>query len=211
MMNIRSSQVSGGSGSNKQAEKRKPKKKGANPADELSEEQKLEFLQLFARFVSSEKLPPGKDFSPEQLEILKHKVIAEKDLERICKTHGYGHNASNPINAQEIKEMMKEVDDGGEGSIDFNEFLNLMAKNLNENELVEEVVKAFKVLNVKVDMNDTQKENENLISAANLKYFMTNFGEKLTEEEVDELFNEADIQLDKNLNIEEFVRSTILK
>ena len=211
MNNIKNSQVSGGSGSNKPVERKKDKKRGPNPADDLTQDQKAEFLQLFARFVSSEKLAPGENFSEEQLEVIKKKTITEKDIERICKTHGYGHNASNPINAQEIKEMMKEVDEEGSGTIDFNEFLNLMAKNLNENELVEEVVKAFNVLNVKMDMKDDRKDNQKSISAANLKYFMTNFGEKLTEEEVDELFNEADINLDKNIDIEEFVRTTILK
>ena len=211
-MNIHQSGVSGGSGKKKQADVKKvTKKRGPNPADDLTEEQKAEFLQLFARFVSAEKLEPGQSYTEDQLEQIKKKVISERDLERICKSHGYGHNASNPINAQEIKEMMREVDDGGEGTIDFNEFLNLMAKHLNENELVEDVVKAFKVLNFKIDIQDDQKSNEKFISAAELKFYMTNFGEKLTDEEVEELFNEADINFDKEIDIEDFVRTTILK
>ena len=107
--------------------------------------------------------------------------------------------------------MLSTVDQDGEGEIDFEEFLDLMAKHLNENELGEDVTKAFQVLNVKIDAGESQEDNLKCISAAELKYFMTNFGEKLTDEEVDELFNEADITYEKEMNIIEFVRSTLLK
>ena len=43
------------------------------------------------------------------------------------------------------------------------------------------------------------------ISAAELRHVMTNLGEKLTDEEVDEMIREADIDGDGQVNYEEFV------
>ena len=42
-------------------------------------------------------------------------------------------------------------------------------------------------------------------SAAELRHVMTNLGEKLTDEEVDEMIREADIDGDGQVNYEEFV------
>lgn len=186
-------------------------RRGENPIDQISEDQKMDFLILFGRFVAAEKLDKNKQLSPEDIEYIKGRKISARDLERLCKTHGYGHTASDPIKEQDVKFMMSTVDMDGEGEIDFDEFLTLMAKHLNEDELVEDVVKAFQVLNVKVEAGESLEENMRCISAAELKYFMTNFGEKLTDEEVDELFNEADITYEKEVDILEFVRATLLK
>lgn len=187
------------------------KKKAANAADQLSEDQKMDFLILFARFVAADRLDKSKQLSDADIEDIKSRKISARDMERLCKTHGYGHTAGDPIKEQDVKFMMSTVDASGEGEIDFDEFLDLMAKHLNENELVEDVVKAFKVLNVKVEVGESLEDNMKSISAAELKFFMTNFGERLTDEEVDELFNEADIRYENEVDIVEFVRSTLLK
>lgn len=50
------------------------------------------------------------------------------------------------------------------------------------------------------------RDGNGLISAAELRHVMTNLGEKLTEEEVDEMIREADIDGDGHINYEEFVR-----
>ena len=46
------------------------------------------------------------------------------------------------------------------------------------------------------------KENNLLFSAAELRHVMTNLGEKLTDEEVDEMIREADIDGDGQVNYE---------
>ena len=43
------------------------------------------------------------------------------------------------------------------------------------------------------------------------RHVMTNLGEKLTEEEVDEMIREADIDGDGHINYEEFVRMMMAK
>ena len=51
-----------------------------------------------------------------------------------------------------------------------------------------------------------QQDGNGFISAAELRHVMTNLGEKLTDEEVDEMIREADIDGDGQVNYEEFVR-----
>ena len=49
------------------------------------------------------------------------------------------------------------------------------------------------------------QDGNGYISAAELRHVMTNLGEKLTDEEVDEMIREADIDGDGQVNYEEFV------
>lgn len=44
-----------------------------------------------------------------------------------------------------------------------------------------------------------------------LRHVMTNLGEKLTDEEVDEMIREADVDGDGQVNYEEFVRMMLAK
>ena len=55
------------------------------------------------------------------------------------------------------------------------------------------------------------KDGNGFISAAELRHIMTNLGEKLTDEEVDEMIREADIDGDGQINYEEFVKVMMAK
>jgi len=50
------------------------------------------------------------------------------------------------------------------------------------------------------------KEGNGLISASEIRHILCNLGEKLTDEEVDEMIREADLTGDGQINCEEFVR-----
>jgi hypothetical protein len=52
---------------------------------------------------------------------------------------------------------------------------------------------------------------QGFISAAELRHVMTNLGEKLTDEECDEMIREADVDGDGQINYEEFVKMMMSK
>lgn len=88
----------------------------------------------------------------------------------------------------------------GNGTIDFPEFLTMMARKMKDTDSEEEIREAFRVFD---------KDGNGFISAAELRHVMTNLGEKLTDEEVDEMIREADIDGDGQVNYEGEWRSNI--
>lgn len=107
----------------------------------------------------------------------------------------------NPTEA-ELQDMVNEVDADGNGTIDFPEFLTMMARKMKDTDSEEEIKEAFKVFD---------KDGNGYISAAELRHVMTNLGEKLSDAEVDEMIREADVDGDGQINYEEFVRMMISK
>ena len=89
----------------------------------------------------------------------------------------------NPTEA-ELQDMINEVDADGNGTIDFPEFLTMMARKMKDNNEEEEMVEAFKVFD---------KDGNGLISAAELRHVLTNLGAKLMDDDVDEIIRKADI------------------
>ncbi|CAF3822587.1 unnamed protein product [Rotaria sp. Silwood1] len=89
----------------------------------------------------------------------------------------------NPTEA-ELQDMINEVDADGNGTIDFPEFLTMMARKMKDTDSEEEIREAFRVFD---------KDGNGFISAAEFRHVMTNLGEKLTDEEVDKMIREADI------------------
>jgi len=97
----------------------------------------------------------------------------------------------------ELQDMINEIDADGNGTIDFPEFLSMMERRMRDPDAEEEIKEAFK----KFD-----KEGNGYISAAELRHVMTNLGEKLTDDEVDEMIREADVDGDGQINYDEFVK-----
>merc|ERR1712063_6506 len=117
--------------------------------------------------------------------------ITTKELGTVmCSLH------QNPTEA-ELREMISEVDKEGSNAIDFPEFVKMMARKMKDTESEEEIVDAFKVFD---------KNGDGLISTVELRHVMTNLGEKLSEEEVDEMLQEADIDPSGNINYADFVK-----
>lgn len=107
----------------------------------------------------------------------------------------------NPTEA-ELQDMVSEVDADGNGTIDFPEFLTMMARKMKDTDSEEEIKEAFKVFD---------KDGNGFISAAELRHVMTNLGEKLSDAEVDEMIREADVDGDGQINYDEFVKMMISK
>jgi calmodulin len=103
---------------------------------------------------------------------------------------------------QELHDMISEVDVDGNGKIEFEEFVTLMNRRSKETDTEEEVINAFKVFD---------KDGNGMISSTELRHVMTTLGDQLTDEEVDEMIREADIDGDGYINYEEFVRMMMAK
>mmetsp|Transcript_143392 Transcript_143392/g.458375 ORF Transcript_143392/g.458375 Transcript_143392/m.458375 type:complete len:955 (-) Transcript_143392:222-3086(-) len=101
----------------------------------------------------------------------------------------------NPTPA-ELQDMINEVDADGDGTIDFPEFLSLMSRKMKDTDSEEEILDAFKVFD---------RSGNGMISAADLRHVMSNLGEKLTDQELDEMIKEADVDGNGEMNYQEFV------
>merc|ERR1712235_58154 len=89
---------------------------------------------------------------------------------------------------EEIQKMISDVDDDGSGTIGYEEFLKMMT---------DEILKAFRLF----DDDETGK-----ISFKNLKRVAKELGERMTDEELQEMIDEADRDGDGEVNEEEFLR-----
>ncbi|KAL2308873.1 hypothetical protein Nmel_005043, partial [Mimus melanotis] len=147
---------------------------GSAMAERLSEEKIAEFKEAFSLF---DRDGDG--------------CITTRELGTVMRSLG-----QNPTEA-ELQDMVGEVDADGSGTIDFPEFLSLMARKMRDTDSEEEIREAFRVFD---------KDGNGYISAAELRHVMTNLGEKLTDDEVDEMIREADCNNDGQVNYEEFVR-----
>ncbi|CAN6831751.1 unnamed protein product [Brassica oleracea var. botrytis] len=177
-------------------------------AEQLTDEQISEFKEAFSLFDKDGDVIFLGDLSflyydhlfIEDVHFLKlnfpHCCITTKELGTVMRSLG-----QNPTEA-ELQDMINEVDADGNGTIDFPEFLNLMAKKMKDTDSEEELKEAFRVFD---------KDQNGFISAAELRHVMTNLGEKLTDEEVEEMVREADVDGDGQINYEEFVKIMMAK
>ncbi|XP_053404175.1 calmodulin-A-like [Mercenaria mercenaria] len=143
-------------------------------ADILTEEQIEEFMEAFNLF---DKDGDG--------------LISTKELGTVIRSLGL-----NPTEA-ELQDMINEVDADGNDSVDFPEFLKMMAKNVQCTDSEKDIKEAFRVFD---------RNGDGLISATELRLVMTNLGERLSDEEVDDMIREADIDNDGKINYDEFLK-----
>ena len=139
-------------------------------ANQLTEEQIAEFKEAFSLF--------DKDGDGN---------ITTKELGMVMRSLG-----QNPTEA-ELQDMINEVDADGNGTIDFPEFLTMMARKVDDGDDEVDIKEAFRIFD---------KDGNGFISAAELRHVMISLDEKLTEEEVDEMIREADTDGDGQVNYE---------
>ncbi|XP_022171431.1 calmodulin-A-like [Myzus persicae] len=96
----------------------------------------------------------------------------------------------------DLRGMVKEVDKDGNGSIEFDEFLLMMARKLKAADGEEEMHQAFRVFD---------KNGDGFITFDELKRVMCSIGERLTDEEIEDMIKEADLNGDKKIDYKEFI------
>ncbi|XP_059140608.1 calmodulin-A-like isoform X3 [Physella acuta] len=101
----------------------------------------------------------------------------------------------------ELNQMLREIDIDGDGTFSFEEFVQVMAnvggisENSEEDE-EEELRQAFRVFD---------KSGCGYITPSDLRAVLQCMGEDLTEEEIDEMIAEVDIDGDGRIDFEEFI------
>ena len=98
---------------------------------------------------------------------------------------------------EEIRKMIADADRDGSGVIDVPEFLDMMTQKMAERDPREEMLKAFRLF----DDDETGK-----ISFKNLKRVAKELGENMTDDEIQEMIDEADRDGDGEIGEEEFMR-----
>merc|ERR1712196_762878 len=116
-------------------------------------------------------------------------TIDPKELKAAMQSLGF--EAKN----QTIYQMIGDIDKDGSGSIDFEEFLDMMTAKMSDKDSREDIMKVFNLF----DDDGTGK-----ISLKNLKRVAKELGETMTEAELLEMIERADADQDGEINFEEF-------
>ncbi|KAK8792837.1 hypothetical protein WA158_005001 [Blastocystis sp. Blastoise] len=95
----------------------------------------------------------------------------------------------------EIEEMISQFDTNSDGLINFDEFLQMMAKQIQASENFDQIEEAFKSIDV---------DKDGYITKTELRQIMSKLGENLTDEELDTMIREADKNNDGKVDISEF-------
>ena len=104
-------------------------------------------------------------------------LINYNELGNVLKSQGF-----TPTN-QELLEMIADVDENEDDKINFEEFLILMHSRLKKADIENELNEAFSVYD---------KNGSGLISVREFKRIMSALGEKIYEEEIDEIIQKVD-------------------
>jgi len=123
-------------------------------------------------------------------------LVNNKELGSILKSLGHD------CNEIELTSMIDDVDTDLDKKINFDEFLLIMNKRSNEIDIEEELMEAFKVFDK--DGNGRLESNE-------LRHIMLTLGERLSDEEIEEMINEADTKGMGYIDYKDFVKLMLSK
>ena len=107
------------------------------------------------------------------------------------------HSLDQEASEEDVAAMIAEVDVDGSGSIDFTEFLTLMAKKKNPHDVRTEMKHVFDVFD---------KDGDGFISVEELHEVTIAIGQPIDEKELREILNEADVDRDGVMSWPEFLR-----
>ena len=85
------------------------------------------------------------------------------------------------------------LSDSGDGSIDFMEFLEVMASKMGENSFEDDLREAFQLFD---------RDSNGYISKRELTFVMTSLGEQITDTAVENMIKEVDLDGDGRVNYE---------
>jgi len=177
-------------GNPRQQHHRAPHSSGNNEYEQpvLSERDRKELMSLANENISM-------DFILEMKEAFQlfdkngDGFISAKELGVLMRTLG-----RNPTE-DEIMNIMNEIDVDHNGKLDFSEFTIMMRDKLSGEDMEQEIKQAFRVFD---------RNGDGYISKNEFKHCMMHFGEKFTDDEVEEMISEADANNDGQIDYTEF-------
>ena len=99
---------------------------------------------------------------------------------------------------EEIDMMIDEIDEDGNGDIDFEEFVSVMSRKVNASYTADQVKNAFKVFEGSCP--------KGYVKAENLVKSLSTYGtERLTEEQAQDLVSQLDVDSHGNIHYVEYV------
>lgn len=148
-------------------------------ADNLTEDNIAEFREAFSLF---DKDGDG--------------TITTQELGTVMRSLG-----QNPTEA-ELDELVEEVDADGSGTIDFNEFLDLMAEKMRNFDTDEELMEVFRSMD---------KNSNNSLTKDELKTVLKALGEQVNEQDIDAMMKILDTDNKGFLTEDDFIRIMLSK
>ena len=142
--------------------------------DDLTDQQIIEFREAFQAF--------DKDGNGS---------ISTKELGTVMRSLGQN------LSEAEIKQMIDIVDEDKSGTIDFKEFLNLMARNMKIVNKEEELLDA---------LNTLDQDGSGKISKYKLRNIILKTDKKMTGEEIEEIIKTFDMDEEGNIDVQDFIQ-----
>ena len=140
--------------------------------DDLTDEQLIEFREAFEAFDKG------------------NGSITVRELGTVMRSLGQN------LSEAEIKEMIDIVDEDKNGTIDFQEFLHLMARKMKLIRKEEELLDAINILD---------KDRNGKISKYELRYYLLSADSKINGEDIEEFIKTIGTDEEGNIDIQHFI------
>lgn len=106
------------------------------------------------------------------------------------------HKLGQEPTREELQDMINDMDENGDGEIDFKEFVTLMERRLSLRSQQNEFEEAFSVFD---------RKGDGRISFGELKEVLTDLGEEVTDDDVRDMIAEADTTGSGYIDKQEFM------
>jgi len=122
--------------------------------------------------------------------------INNNELNNVMKALGYN------LTEKEVSEIMGENDNDNDGKLKFEEVLYLVNNRSKEIDTEDELIEAFRLFD---------KEGKGYIGTEEIKHLLLMLGESMTNEEIEEIITQADLDGDGKVSYQDFAKLMLLK